>query len=285
MQQARQYYRLTKPGIVYGNLFHAIVGVLLAYRFGLNWWNVVGLIIGITAVIASACVANNILDRAIDARMARTRKRSLVTRDISVSAAVLFALILLTVGAIVLARMTNLLTLVLTLIAYAWYVWIYGWAKRRTWLSTLIGAVPGALPVMAGYAAISGQLDITSWVLFGMLVAWQMPHFYAIAIYRKQEYQAAKLPVVSIVLSEDAVFRQTLGFGALYSLTVVVLVAIGAIHWLPGSVLVLWSLYWLKTIAEGAQTQSDRWARRVFRQSLLLTIVMMAVSVATLFLQ
>ena len=284
MKQLRLFYRLTKPGIVYGNVFHAVVGLLLAHRFGLNWWNSIGLVVGISTVIASACVANNILDRTIDARMARTKKRGLVTGDIDLASAVSLALILMTIGVIVLTRMTNLLTLVIVLIAYVWYVWIYAVAKRRTWLSTLIGAVPGALPIVAGYTAITGQVDWVAWLLFCMLATWQMPHFYAIALYRKQDYKDAGLPVASIVLGPEAVFRQSLVFGVFYSATAILLVVLQGVHWIPGVLLVLASLYWLKTIAAGARKYDDAWAKRVFRQSLVLTIVFMVVAVINLFL-
>ncbi len=279
----RRYYRLTKPGIVYGNVFHAIVGFLIAHQSGLTIWTAVGLIVGSACVIASACVANNLLDRDIDARMKRTQARSLVTREIDVPAAVLYALILLTIGVVVLLKMTNVLTLVLSLIAYVWYVWIYGWAKRTTWHSTLVGTVPGALPIVAGYTAVSGHVDLTAWLLFALLVAWQMPHFYAIALYRKKEYAAAKLPIASVVLSKQHVYWQMIIWTVVYLASIVGLVVCGALHWLPGGVLFAGAGYWFVTMTQGKATLSDTWARKVFKQSLLLTIVLMACAVLNLY--
>ena len=272
------YYRLTKPGIVYGNVFHAIVGVLLAYHTGVTAWNSVGLIVGIALIIASACVANNILDRSIDQKMKRTRQRALVVGDVETTQAILYALILLTIGVIVMIRMTNLLTLMLSLIAYVWYVWIYGWAKRHTWWSTLIGAVPGAIPIMAGYTAIVGQVDVVVWVAFMLLVFWQMPHFYAIALYRQKEYAAAGLPVISVALGRVATYRQMVVYAAAYVISIATLIYVGGMHWTVGSLLLAAGVYWTVTIVRGKATISDTWARTVFKQSLLLTIALMLVA-------
>lgn len=280
----KRYYRLTKPGIVYGNLFHAVVGLLFAHWLGLSLWNSMGVVIGVVCVVASACVANNLLDRTIDKQMARTKKRALVTGEIDTYSAVLFSLILLTIGVVVLYRMTNVLTLVLGLVAYVWYVWIYGGAKRTTWLSTLIGTVPGALPAMAGYTAISGHLDSTAWLLFWLVVFWQMPHFYAIALYRQKEYKAARLPVVSLVLSRSNIYWQMVGFTALYIASILALIWLHSLYWVAGALLLSAAVYWLVTIVRGRHTLSDTWARLVFRQSLLLTIVLMIVAIVNVVL-
>lgn len=272
------YYRLTKPGIVYGNVFHAIVGLLLAYHAGITAWNSVGLILGIALIIASACVANNILDRTIDQKMQRTKQRALVTGSIEETQAILYALILLTIGVVVMLRMTNWLTLILSLIAYVWYVWIYGWAKRNTWWSTLIGTVPGAIPIMAGYTAIAGQIGITAWIAFALLVFWQMPHFYAIALYRQKEYAAAGLPVISVVLGRAKTYQQMVGYAVAYLISIAALIYAGSVHWTVGSVLFAAGAYWTATIIRGRATISDAWARIVFKQSLVLTIVLMVVA-------
>ncbi len=284
METIKDYYRLTKPGIVYGNLLHAIVGYGLAYDYGLSLWSATGLVVGMGAVIASSCVANNLLDRGIDAKMVRTQQRSLVTGRIQTPAATLFALILLAVGVAVLASTTNLMTLQLALIGYIWYVFLYGMAKRRTRHSTLIGSVPGAIPIMAGYTAASGTGDTVAWLLFLMLVTWQMPHFYAIALYRQKEYDAAGLPVASVVLGRKVVYQQMIVFAALYCCVIAVLIAMGGVHWIGGAVLLIGGLYWTQQIAIGRPAFTDAWARRTFRQSLLLTLALAFATAVTVVL-
>lgn len=281
---AKRYYRLTKPGIVYGNLFHAVVGLLFAHWYGLSLWSTAGVVVGVASIVASACVANNLLDREIDKKMTRTKNRALVTGEIDSNSALLFLLILLTIAVVVLYRMTNPLTLALGLIAYVWYVWIYGWAKRTTWLATLVGTVPGALPAMAGYTAVVGHADMTAWLLFWLVIFWQMPHFYAVTLYRKKEYKAAGLPVASIVLSRKTIYWQMIGFAVLYTGSVVGLIACHSLHWIAGAALLSASLYWIVTIVRGKQAMSDAWAKLVFRQSLVLTIVLMFVAIVNIVL-
>lgn len=277
------YYRLTKPGIVYGNVFHAAVGLLIAHRFGLHVEPAVGLLVGTALVIASACVANNLMDRSIDARMTRTKKRGLVTGEVTTQSAVVYLSILFALGAGILAWTTNWLTLGLALVAYVWYVWIYGWAKRTTWLSTIIGTVPGSLPIMAGYTALSGSIDMVAWVLFAMLTLWQMPHFYAIALYRQQEYATATLPVISVALGRRATYHQMLIFAMLYVMSLGVLIACGGIHIVPGFLLVGYGLWWLLTIYRGRQDIADQWAKKVFRQSLIITLLLFVAAGVNLF--
>ncbi len=281
---ANDYYRLIKPGIIYGNVFHAVIGLLLAHHIGIQLGTALGLVGGIALVIASACVANNILDRHIDAHMERTRRRAMVTRIIDTRTAVVISIILAVLGLIILISTTNWLTVGLVVLAHIWYVWVYGWAKRRTWWSTLVGTVPGAIPILAGYTAISSQLDIISWLLFGLLVAWQMPHFYAIALFREHEYRQANLPVVSIVLGRQATYVQMVWYAALYTVFVAMLGVTGAVSWLIGSIMVALACYWLATIVLGYRLMSDAWARRVFKQSLLLTVSFMVLALVNVWL-
>jgi protoheme IX farnesyltransferase len=281
MQRLTAYYHLTKPGIVYGNLFHAAVGLFIAYGSGFDGWQSIGLLVGIAATIASACVANNILDRSIDSRMARTKRRALVTGDIPLSSAVLFGLVLLTLGVVVLMQMTNAITLILVLVAYVWYVWLYGWAKRHTWHSTLIGAVPGAIPIVAGYTAITDRLDLNALLLFIMLMCWQMPHFYAIALYREKEYRAAGLPVISTVHSRQSIHRHMVLYAAAYVLSFIGLATLGGLNMVAAAGMIVVGLWWCATIVRGGPDYSDAWARRVFKSSLLLTVALMAAAAET----
>ena len=198
-RHTKSYLQLMKPGITLSNTLTAVAGFVLATTmFEFSIWAFVGGIAGTAFVIASACVINNILDRDIDKRMKRTAKRELASGSIPTYNAVVFGVLLGIIGFSLLFFLTNILTLLLGVIAYIWYVVIYGVAKRTTVLSTVIGGVAGALPPVAGYTALSGTLDAAAIILFLILFFWQLPHFYAIAMFRQKDYAEAKLPIWSV---------------------------------------------------------------------------------------
>lgn len=195
----KKYYYLTKPGIIRGNIMNATGGFLLASSRSINLGLLIVALAGIAFVIACGCVLNNILDRGIDAKMKRTHKRALVTGEISVTNALYFAAVLGLAGFALLAAFTNTLTVVLGLVALIMYVAVYGYFKRRSPLGTLVGTIPGALPPVAAYTAVTGQLDKGAWLIFLILATWQMAHFYSIAIYRQKDYKNAGIPVLPVV--------------------------------------------------------------------------------------
>ncbi len=271
----RDWYYLTKPGIVYGNALHFIAAFLIGYTAQSSL--ILGLVslLGTSLIIASACVANNYLDRNIDSRMTRTKQRALANGKLPGYEAVLFSVVLGLVGANILALAQLWLVLGLGVLAFSWYVWVYTFAKRSTIHSTLIGTVPGALPAVAGYVTNEQYSTAGAWLLFILLVAWQMPHFYAIAIYRKNEYAAAKLPVVSVVLPRAAIGLQMILWAALYVSAIVLLVATDVFSAASGVILLVGAVYWLFSIQGGARVAyKDTWARRIFKQSLLLSILL-----------
>ncbi|HEU5122168.1 MAG TPA: protoheme IX farnesyltransferase, partial [Candidatus Saccharimonadales bacterium] len=191
----KSYYYLAKPGIIYGNVLAAMAGFLFGSGRTFEGWRFLALVFGIGLVIGASCVLNNILDRGIDKKMARTKKRALVTGDITIPSAIIYAVTLAGGGFSLLVLYTNWLTAALGAFAMVFYVVLYGIAKRKTIFGTLVGAVPGAIPPVTGYVAVSNQLDGAALLLFLILVAWQMPHFYAISIYRRHDYDAAAIPV------------------------------------------------------------------------------------------
>lgn len=202
------YYWLTKPGIVYGNALMAIAG----YFFGANGSPTLtvflAMLVGICAVMASACVFNNVIDRDIDARMERTKQRAIPAGAIPPAEALMFASFLLVVGLVLLLLGTNLLTAIVALAGHLAYVVLYTYAKRKTIHGTLIGTLSGSTPPVIGYVAATGALDVTALLLFLALAAWQMAHFYAIAIFRRDDYAAAAIPVLSVVKGLDETKRQ-----------------------------------------------------------------------------
>ena len=189
------YYNLAKPGIVYGNALVAAAGFLFAARGHIDWILFLATLVGLSLVIGSACVFNNIYDIEIDARMERTKSRAMVTGAVSRTSATLYALVLGLAGEILLGFYTTPLALTAALAGFIIYVLFYTPLKSRTPWALFVGAAAGATPPMVGYLAVAGHLDVSAWVLFGGLYIWQLPHFMAIATYRWQEYTAAGVPL------------------------------------------------------------------------------------------
>lgn len=277
-RHTRSYLQLMKPGITLSNTISAIAGFLLAVSVVMPSWPVLwqtalGVICGTALIIASACVVNNVLDRGIDKRMKRTAKREVASGSIRVPQALAYAAALGVAGFALLFFLTNFLTFMLGVIAYVWYVAIYGYAKRTTSYSTLIGGVAGSLPPMAGYTALTGSIDIAAILLFVILFCWQMPHFYAIAMFRRDDYASAKLPVWSVAYGMKSTKAQIFVFTALYAISAALLTFFGytgIIYLVLSAVL---SIYWLY---KGASTYTKlddvKWARMMFGISLLVLL-------------
>ena len=266
MERIKMYYKLTKPGIIYGNVLTATAGFFIAADGKVNGILLLALALGLALVIASACVLNNIIDRGIDKKMARTKKRALVTGDMQVRHAYIYSVFLGAVGFAILVLYVNLLVVWLGAAAYVLYIAAYGVAKRKSIHGTLIGSIPGALPPVAGYVAVTGAIDGVALFLFLILVLWQMPHFYAIAMFRKKEYEAANLPVLPVVKGARVVKNQILFYIVLFIIAVQALPGMGIVYSI--AMLILGGL-WLGKAIHGLQAPDDeKWARSVFGFSL-----------------
>ena len=194
----KAYYLLAKPGIIYGNALTAIGGYFLAAKGIFDLSLFLSMLFGLSFVIGSACVFNNIMDQGIDSKMARTKKRALVTKTIPEFHAVVYGSILGILGFLLLLCNTNVLTALIAFIGFIFYVIVYGIFKRKSVHGTVIGSISGAVPPVVGYCAVTNNLDLGAFLLFIILVIWQMPHFYAIAIFRRDDYVAASIPVLPI---------------------------------------------------------------------------------------
>lgn len=271
----RAYVRILKPGITISNTISAIAGFWLGVSVTgeLSGMVFLGLAAGIAGVIGSACVANNVLDEKIDARMGRTKQREIVTGVIPKRAALLYAALLGVIGFVLIFTLTNLLTGLLGVVAYISYVAIYGAAKRTTIWSTIIGTLPGALPLVAGYTAVTGRLDGAAIVLFVLMVFWQLAHFYAIAMFRRDDYAAAGLPVWSVRKGLVSTKRQLFLFVCLFLLSAPMLTLLGytgVIYALAMTGLgVVWVIHGLKRYDDDIV-----WSRRMFFVSLTVLLVM-----------
>jgi protoheme IX farnesyltransferase len=265
----RSYYRLTKPGIIYSNVLAALAGFLLASHWRFQLITLLGTLFGIAFVIASACVFNNYIDQPIDRKMARTKNRALVTGRISDASALTYALVLGLLGFAILSLTTNLLTVCLGIIAIIFYVAVYGYAKRHTVHGTLVGTISGALPPIAGYTAITNHVDVAA-VLLGLIwVLWQMPHFFAIAMYRKDDYAEAGIPVLPVKKGLRRTKYQIIAYVFAFSIAVLLLPLGGYTGIIYVIVMGLVAFNWIGLALTGLKAVDEvKWARKMFFKSL-----------------
>jgi protoheme IX farnesyltransferase len=271
MDLFRTYYYLTKPGLIYGNLLTVLGGYLYGAIQRPDFVTLAGVMAGSALVMASGTVLNNIQDRSMDQHMQRTKKRALVTGKVTPLQATIYSIVLGSLGLAVLAASTNALTVLLGAVGLISYAGIYTYSKPRTVHATLVGTIPGAVPILAGYMAATNRIDVSFAVLFALMFFWQMSHFYAIAVFRMKEYKAAKVPVISV--TKGVYWTKTLMtiFGSGYLLSVVSLAHFGYAGMFYLAIMTPLALWWLAIIAGGLwTTESEAWARKVFFMSLLL---------------
>ena len=200
----RDYLELTKPRVVALMLITALVGMFLASDGWVPWPVLLLGNLGIALCAGAAAAVNHVLDRRIDALMARTRQRPLVAGRVSPAAALLFALALALAGQALLLAFTNALTAWLTLASLLGYALVYtGFLKRATPQNIVIGGLAGAAPPMLGWTAVTGRLDAEALLLVLIVFAWTPPHFWALAIHRKADYARAEIPMLPVTHGEQ----------------------------------------------------------------------------------
>ena len=271
----KTYYSLTKPGVLYGNALTAAAGFLLASKGNINFWLFAAVCIGSTLIIASACVLNNYLDQDIDSKMARTKKRALVQGEIKGRNAVIFSIILGVLGIVILLLWTNLLVVAIGVGGFITYVVLYGMLSKRLSIhGTLVGSVSGAAPILAGYCGVTGRIDIGAVLVFLILFLWQMPEFYSIAVYRQKEYAAAGVPVMSVVKGIKSTKIQIFIYTILFVIATLLLTVFGITSYTYLVIMGALGVYWIWLGAKGlSAADSDTWARKMFKFSLIILLV------------
>ncbi|MBV1852328.1 heme o synthase [Catellatospora sp. NEAU-YM18] len=194
------YLSLTKPRIVELLLITTIPAMMLAAKGLPSVWLMLVVLVGGSFAAGAANAINCYLDRDIDPLMGRTSRRPLVTHAVAPRDALIFGLALAVASTALMAAFTNWLATALTVAAIVYYDVIYtAWLKRSTPHNTFWGGVCGAMPVLIGWAAVTGSLAPAAWLLFGVVFFWQMPHFYALAIRFKDDYARAGIPMLTVV--------------------------------------------------------------------------------------
>ena len=266
----KNYVALTKPGIIMGNLLTAAAGFALGATRPVNYWLLIHMIIGLSLIVGSACVFNNAIDREMDKKMHRTKRRPLALGVISLQNALIYATALVFVGSFFLLIYTNAMAMMVALFGFFFYVLVYSFAKYKTVHGTLIGSIAGAVPPVVGYCAVKGALDSGALVIFAMVALWQMPHFFSIAIYRMKDYEAASIPVFPI---KRGLFRTKIQM-ALYIFAFIgastFLTRLGYTGYAYLTVMSLVGIFWLTLSLKGFKAVNDtKWARQMFIASLI----------------
>jgi len=223
------FVALTKPRIIELLLVETVPAMIVAKRGWPGLWLIIATVIGGTLAAGGANAVNMYVDRDIDAIMDRTKGRPLVTGVVQPTEALVFALALEAIAFVFLWYFVNLISAVLAVSAMLFYVFVYTlWLKRRSTSNIVIGGAAGAVPVLVGWTAVTGSLDLTvgrNWapiVLFAIIFYWTPPHFWALAIKYKDDYAAADVPMLPAVADLATVTRRIVGYTVLlWALTLV----------------------------------------------------------------
>ena len=199
MNLIKSYYLLCKPNVVYMMLICAFVGMLLAEDSVSSISKICIALFGIALCSGSAAAINQVIDRKADAAMTRTDQRPLPQGELSAFHASCFAFVIGVLGALILYFFINTLTMVLTLASLIGYAFIYTvYLKRATPQNIVIGGLAGAAPPLLGWASISNSIDPYALLLVLIIFVWTPPHFWALAIYRKEEYAKESIPMLPV---------------------------------------------------------------------------------------
>jgi protoheme IX farnesyltransferase len=276
------YVQITKPGIIMGNLISVAGGFLLAAKGNVDLTLMLMTMLGLSLVVASGCGLNNCIDSDIDGKMQRTRNRVTVTGEISVQSVLIFSVVLGGIGFGILAIFTNGIALMFAALGYLVYVGIYSlYMKRNSVYGTLIGSFSGAVPPVVGYCAVTGEMDIGAAILLLMFSLWQMPHSYAIAIFRFDDYAAANIPVLPVAEGMTKAKLHIVLYIAVFALVSALLPLAGYTGIAFMAVTCTTSFWWLamalKGYRRGINLQS--WARQIFGFSIV-TITALSITMA-----
>ena len=187
----RDYYTLTKPEVNLLILMTTSAGYYLGSQGPLHVARLCITLVGTLLVASGTATLNQLMERRFDARMRRTANRPLVSGRLGTREAWWFGLLLSVAGSVLLAAAVNAVSVLLAIGTLLAYLLVYTPLKRKTSLCTLLGAVPGAMPTLIGWAAASGSIGRNAWLLFGVLFLWQFPHFLAIALLYREDYARA----------------------------------------------------------------------------------------------
>jgi protoheme IX farnesyltransferase len=265
------YYELTKPGITRLVLLTTGVGFYIASPAGgVDFLRLIHTLIGTVLAASGTHALNEYVERDIDRLMLRTSRRPLPSGRIRPGEALLFAASLAAVGIVYVGFLVNVTTAAVILASLVSYVFIYTPLKRRTSLCTLVGAVPGALPILAGWTATGRPIEIGAWILFAIVFLWQIPHFLALAWMFRDDYRNAGFVMISLDdVDGRGTGRQIFNYTAALLPVSLLSSAIGLTGWIYFAGALAIGAAFL-AIALAALIRRDKvWSRRLFFASVL----------------
>ncbi|EMG9189978.1 TPA: heme o synthase [Morganella morganii] len=262
----KQYLQVTKPGIIFGNLISVVGGFLLASKGDIDYPLFIATLLGVSLVVASGCVFNNYIDRDIDSVMERTKNRPLVRGLIDPKISLVYASVLGIAGMALLLVAANVVAMLIAVVGFVVYVGVYSlYMKRKSVYGTLVGSLSGAAPPVIGYCAVTGQFDTGALILLLIFSLWQMPHSYAIAIFRFKDYQAANIPVLPVIKGISVAKNHIILYIIAFMFATLMLAISGYAGYKYLIVAAAVSVWWLGMALSGYKTTNDRaWARKLF---------------------
>jgi protoheme IX farnesyltransferase len=270
MPKWRQYAALTKPRVTQLAVFCAVIGMFLATPGMVPWKILIGGSLGIWLLASAAFAVNCLIELSVDAKMRRTSWRPSATGEISPSQIMIFSAILGVVGMATLWYLANPLTMWLTLATFIGYAVIYTWyLKPATPQNIVIGGLSGAMPPALGWAAVANEVPAEAWLLVLIIFTWTPPHFWALALYRREDYEKSGLPMLPVTHGE----KFTLLHIVLYTLILLAATLLPYVYRMSGL------LYLISAIILGAmfmtyavklyKNYSDELAKKTFRFSII----------------
>lgn len=265
----RQFYILTKPRVTQLAVFCAVIGMFLATPGMVPWRILLGGSLGITLLASAAFAVNCLIEQKVDAKMKRTAWRPSATGELSVKSILIFSAILGASGMLLLWYFANSLTMWLTFFTFVGYAVVYTWfLKPATSQNIVIGGLSGAMPPALGWAAVADQVPPEAWLLVLIIFVWTPPHFWALALYRREDYEKSGLPMLPNTHGE----KYTLLHIVLYTLIMLAASLLPYVYGMSGllymfSALILGLIFLYYTIRLYYQ-YSDYLAKKTFRYSI-----------------
>ncbi|TCM60687.1 protoheme IX farnesyltransferase [Acinetobacter calcoaceticus] len=268
----KKYLFLTKPGILFGNFVTTLGGFFLAAQGSVDFLLLLITLVATTLVVASGCVVNNVIDQDIDQKMQRTLNRALVKKTISQRVALFYAAVLGVVGFGMLWFFVNAYAFGFAVLGFIVYVVFYSlWTKRTTIHQTIVGSISGASPPVIGYTAVTHEFDVAALLIFLAYALWQMPHSWAIAIYRFEDYKNASIPILPVARSILRTKIECLIYVILFTAVLNGLYCFGYTNIFFLIIFNLLCGYWVYLSIKGFKVEDDqKWARGYFLYSVIL---------------
>ena len=274
----RQFYILTKPRVTQLAVFCAVIGMFLATPGMVPWRILLGGSLGITLLASAAFAVNCLIEQKVDAKMKRTAWRPSATGELSVKSILIFSAILGASGMLLLWYFANPLTMWLTFFTFVGYAVVYTWfLKPATSQNIVIGGLSGAMPPALGWAAVADQVPPEAWLLVLIIFVWTPPHFWALALYRREDYEKSGLPMLPNTHGE----KYTLLHIVLYTIIMLAASLLPYVYGMSGllymfSALILGLIFLYYTIRLYYQ-YSDYLAKKTFRYSIWYLSLLFAV--------